>query len=210
MADAKISALTTGIPVRADKVPYADTVGGVLTKTATFTDIVDKAVKMAGSAPAQTPAANTDTYITGSTIDIAGRLQVGSILKWKIVVTKTAAGAAAPVWNVRFGTAATTSDTSRLALTGATQTAAIDHGVFEVALVVTTASATGVCSGFVMLMHNLGATGLGGAGTNAAFRATSAAFDMTVASLKAGLSVNTGASAAWTINQVFTEAYNLV
>lgn len=210
MADTKPSAFASGTPARTDLIPYIATPGGTPTnKQATVDTIIGKAVRQSGSAPAQAITAATDTYVTGSAIDVASKLQVGTILKWRIVVTKTAAGVAASVWVVRFGTAGTTSDTARLTLTSSTQTAAIDHGVFEVTLVVTAIGASGVVSGFVLLDHNLGATGLGGAGTTSTFQATSATFDTTVASLKAGISVNSGASAAWTVNQVFTEAYNL-
>jgi hypothetical protein len=210
MADTKVTGMSTGVPAVADVFPYVDIAGGNNNKKSTVASVIDKAVKVAGAAPAQAITAASDTYLTSSAIDVSGRLQVGSILKWRVIVTKTAAGVAAPAWNVRFGTAGTTSDTSRLALTGSTQTGAIDTGVFEIMVVVTAVgAATGVVRGFVMLQHNLGATGLGGAGTNAAAQASSGLFDTTTVGLKAGLSVNTGASAAWTVNLIFTEAYNL-
>jgi hypothetical protein len=203
------------IMVRSDIASQAQAEAGTNTTTLMTPERVKQAAAVlamkppliAASAPAQAIPANTDTYITGSNIDIAGRLKVGTLLRWKVQVSKTAAGTAAPVFQIRFGTAGAIGDTSRISITMAAQTAAVDVGVFEVSLFVTTAGASGIAQAYVLLNHGLAATGLQvGSGGH---RAASGAFDMTVASLKAGLSVNTGASSAWTVNLSAYECFNL-
>src|SRR5882672_8803482 len=59
-----------------------------------------------------------DTYLTGSNIVVPQHLlQAGATLKWRLITTKTAAGVAAPTWNVRVGTLGTIADASRLLFT---------------------------------------------------------------------------------------------
>lgn len=157
------------------------------------------------STGAQAISANTDTYITGSMLDIPnGKLAAGSRILWRFVATKTAAGTATPVWNVRFGTNGSTADTSRITFTGDAQTGAIDTAFIEIVLTVRSVSATGVIEGMYRLNHNLATTGFATKNTNI-IAVTSGAFDNTVNGSKIGVSVNTGASAAWTFTQVQAE-----
>jgi hypothetical protein len=150
-----------------------------------------------------------DTYLTGSGLQIPSlSVQAGMIFIWEFIVTKTAAGVATPIYQVRIGAAQTTADTSRLTLTGPAQTAAIDIAKIRIVVTVRSVSPTGVIQGHIHLQHNLAATGF--ANTPAGFSAiqgTSAAFDNTaLGGLFVGLSVNGGAAAAWTIEQVFADA----
>jgi hypothetical protein len=160
------------------------------------------------SAADQGPGFAVDTYLTGSNLLVGGRLKVGSILRWKIVATKTAAGIAAPIWIIRFGTAGAIGDTARCTMTSPAQTAVIDTAVWEIFASVRSIGAAGVVASSVGCMHALATTGFsistGGA------RVTSAGFDTGVAGLQAGISVNGGTSAAWTVHQVQAEACNLV
>lgn len=154
----------------------------------------------------QGPGFATDTYITGSNLLIGGRIKVGTILRWTIHATKTAAGLATPIFIVRFGTAGAIGDTARCTLTGPAQTAALDTGTFVVVGIVRAHSATGVVKASVDLDHSAAsAAGFG----NCDAQVTSGAFDTTVAGLQAGISVNGGASAAWTVQGVTAEATNL-
>ena len=58
---------------------------------------------------AQTPTAETRTYITGSNIKVpAAKLKIGTILRWTFNMTKTAAGTAASTVDIAFGTLGTT------------------------------------------------------------------------------------------------------
>lgn len=70
------------------------------------------------STSAQGAGFSTDTYLTGSSINIpSSGLKAGTRYHLVFSVNKTAAGTATPIINVRFGTGGTTSDTSRLTFT---------------------------------------------------------------------------------------------
>lgn len=151
-----------------------------------------------------------DTYITGSALAVGGVSGAGTVLRWCGTVTKTAAGTAAPIFNVRFGTAGTTADTARHTFTGVAQTAAIDTGFFEITVVVRSVSATGTSHGTLRFEHFNTTTGLANKAQVQLIQNVSATYDNTSASLIAGLSINPGASGVWTVYQVTAEAFNLV
>lgn len=149
----------------------------------------------------------SDTYVTNSDILIPSfGVQAKTKFKWVISMSKTAAGIATPVYTIRIGANRTTADTSRLAITGPAQTAAADVGVLTLIVTVRSVGASGVIQGSVNIDHNGAATGF--ANNNAsAVEATSAGFDNSaLGGSYIGLSINGGASAAWTITQVMTEA----
>lgn len=153
----------------------------------------------------------SDTYLTGSEIAIpAGRLKAKSIYRCKFNVSKTGAGTATPIINIRIGTAGTTADTSRGTLTWSAQTAVADEGQFDVVAVFRTVGSgtSAVLQSMGTLNHRLSVTGLG-TGVSETEVATSGGFDSTVASSIIGLSVNGGTSAAWTVNLVTAELSNL-
>lgn len=149
-----------------------------------------------------------DTYLAGSAFNVYGRLKVGSVLSWNVSATKTAAGAATPIWSVRFGTAGTTADTARLTFTGLAQTAIADTAYFYIVMVVRALGASGIVSGTYTLAHPLAATGFATQATDVK-QATSATFDTTVTNLIAGVSVNPGTAGVWTIKDVAMTAANL-
>ena len=157
----------------------------------------------------QSITAATVTYITGSAITTAN-IQAGTVVTWDISVTKTAAGTAAPVWTVRFGTTSSTSDSTLLTFTGAAQTAAADTGMITIKCVFRTVGSgtSAVLAGHYSLVHQLDQTGLstGGGGAYVA----SSGFNSTTASSFLGITVNSGAAAAWTINQVMTKIENII
>jgi hypothetical protein len=78
----------------------------------------DSARASSNSNNADQTANAADTYLTGGNLSIAGRLQTITRMHWLVTATKTAAGIATPIWNVRFGTAGSTADTTRLTFTG--------------------------------------------------------------------------------------------
>jgi len=144
---------------------------------------------------AQGAIATTEVYLTNSGLQVPSYgMKVGMTFVWYISAVKTGAGTAAPVWTFRIGNAQTTSDTSRLALTstGAQVATAMD-GTLIATLRVRSVGASGVVDG------NGGAGpanfGGGGSGASSSFDNTS-----TIAGQYVGLTVTTGASAAWTIN----------
>ena len=155
----------------------------------------------------QSIPANTVTYITDSHISTAS-IKAGTVITWNISVTKTAAGTAAPAWTVKFGTAISTADTTILTFTGAAQTAAVDTGMFTIQCIFRTVGSgtSAVLVGHYSLVHQLDQTGLS-TGNGGAF-ATSAGFNSTTANAFLGVTVNSGASAVWTVNQVFVKMEN--
>ena len=156
------------------------------------------------SVAAQGAGFASDTYVTGSGLLIPGfGLQPGMVFRWQISASKTAASVAAPVYTVRIGAAQSTGDTSRIALTGAAQTAAADVGMLTVLVTVRSVSASGVLAGAVAWTHNAPATGFA-ANDAGAVEGVSAGFDNSaLGGLYVGLSINGGASSAWTITQCF-------
>lgn len=152
----------------------------------------------------------SDTYLAGSVVSIPqGKIKIGTKYRVRFNVVKTAAGVAAPVINVRIGTAGTTADASRAALTFAAQTAVVDEGEFEIEVVFRAAGAAAIIQAMGILGHRLAATGLSTSNNSVAVALSVAAFDATLANLKMGLSVNGGTSAAWTVNIVSADLVNL-
>jgi hypothetical protein len=156
---------------------------------------------------------SSDTYLTGSNIAIpSGRLKATTIYRCTFNVVKTNAGTATPILNIRFGTAGTTSDTSRGQHTFTAGTAAADEGVWDVWAVFRTVGSgtTAVLQSLSRITHKLSVTGITGTGaTSEAEIATSGGFDSTVASSIIGCSVNGGTSASWTVSLVAAELINL-
>lgn len=163
--------------------------------------------RQAHNASVSTPAAGfaADTYLVGSSIAVpASQLKATTKYRCRFTVSKTAAGVATPIITLRFGTAGSVADAARCTLTFAAQTAAIDEGVFEVEAVFRTVGAAAVVQAVGILAHRLSVTGLSVDATGMKL-STSAGFDSTVAGSIIGLSVNGGASAAWTIALVSAE-----
>lgn len=158
----------------------------------------------------QAPAATTRTYIAGSAIAVAsGKMQIGTCFRWRLNLTKTAAGSAASTFDICVGTAGTTADTARVSFTKPAGTAAADEGVVEIfAICRGPLSASGVFVGTFGLTHNLAATGHAVIPC-VAVTTISSAFDVTVASSIVGLCITTGASDVITIENVQAEAWNL-
>lgn len=149
----------------------------------------------------------TDTYVTDSDILIPSfSLQARTMFRWVFSVSKTAAGTAAPAWNIRIGANRTTADTARLTINGPAQTAVADVGVFVLYVTVRSVGVSGVIQGTISLNHNNAATGLAN-NDGGVVEATSAGFDNTALGGQfIGISLNGGASAAWTMTQARAEA----
>jgi len=154
-------------------------------------------------------ASAADTYITGSSLTVVNRLKVGTMFFLDFTMTKTAAGTATPITSVRFGTAGTTADTARLTFTGDAQTAAADTGTIRIVLVVRgPIGASCVVHGNYIMQHELATTGFDNAEDNI-LQVTSAAFDVTVAGLIMGVSINPGASGVWTFQKASIIGINM-
>lgn len=161
------------------------------------------------STAAQTPAATTRTYITGSNILIpAGGLQIGTCFRWTFNMTKTAAGTAASTFDIAFGTAGTTADTARVSFTKPAGTGVIDEGTVTInAIVRGPIGASGVVVGQFNMTHNLSATGHATI-PSVDVNTVSAAFDVTTPT-NIGICINSGTADAITIQLVFAEAWNI-
>lgn len=208
MADTKISALTAAsVALGADEIPVNE---AGTSKKATLTQVQALIQVCNYSVASQTITAATLTYITGSKITVpVGKLRIGTILRWKFNITKTAAGTALSTYAVYVGTNGTTADTARLSFTKPAGTGVIDEGFIEITVIVRgPLSASGIIVGEFVLSHNLAATGHAVI-PNVVVNVVSSAFDVTVANLFVGICVTTGASDAITIQQVVAEAVNL-
>jgi hypothetical protein len=168
------------------------------------------------STTTQAITANTDTYITGSRCVIPattgrGSIKAGTMYRVRMHASKTAAGAQAPVFTVRFGTAGSTADTSIGVITFASQTAAVDEGRVEINCTwLTIGSGTSATMrAWGALSHRLAATGFSTSNESCILAATGAGHNSTLASAGVGVSVNTGTSAAWTLAMVQVELINL-
>jgi hypothetical protein len=151
-----------------------------------------------------------DTYLTDSDILLPSfGMQARARIVWTVSASKTAAGVATPIYNIRIGAARTTSDTARLTLTGPAQTAIADIGTLTVMVTVRSVGASGVLQGTAWWVHrgtaaNTTTSGTGFANdTSGHVEATSAGFDNSaLAGQYIGLSVHSGTAGVWTVTQV--------
>lgn len=158
----------------------------------------------------QSPAAATRTYIIGSTVQYpaAGRIQIGTLYRWRFNMTKDANGTATSTIDVAFGTAGTTADTARVSFTKPAGTAVADEAWCEVhALVRGPLSASGVVTGEFSLIHNLAATGHAVIPC-VVVNTISSGFDVTLPTF-VGLCLTSGTADNITIQQINTEVFNL-
>jgi hypothetical protein len=147
----------------------------------------------------------TDTSIEGSVLPFQNA-EARARLKFKLWLTKTAAGVAPPSFKIRVGPKGDLTDTARLTFAGPAQTAAVDAAVVEIDVIVRSsgkATAT-VISGVMRMVHNLDSTGFAVIGTPVV-PATSAGFDSTVRDLVASLSIDSGAAGVWTVTGITAE-----
>lgn len=197
MPDTKISALTAVASIEAAD-EFAVNEAGV-SKKATAAQIETYINKTPNfSTAAQSITANTVTYLTNSGILIPPEgIVAGQMYRWYLGISKTAAGTATPIWTPRIGSAQTTADTTVLTITGTAQVATLSGSLIIITCLIRTASATGVIVGSV----NTGAASFGIGGN-----VVSGSFDTTgKAGQRFGICVNSGASAAWTVNAVKAE-----
>lgn len=149
----------------------------------------------------------TDTYVTRSNLIIPSwGLQAGTTFLWQIVASKTAAGTATPIYRIRIGANASTADTSRLTLTGPAQTAAISNGTLFVSVTVRAIGASTIIQGAAWWDKSASNAGFANNISGHAVGTSAAFSDSGIAGQFIGLSINGGASAAWTITQVTSEA----
>lgn len=196
---------------------------GATWKTALAIDRASGAVSLPNTPPVAVPASvlyaqalvpqgpgfAVDSYLGGSAIAVpAGRVKAGTRYVLSFDVSKTAAGTAGAILTLRFGATGGLGDAVLGALTFPVQTAVADDGRFTLEVTFRSAGNAAVVVAVASLSHGLSATGLANM-AGPLRRVVSAAFDATAANLQIGLSVNGGASAAWTISQVQARLENL-
>lgn len=154
--------------------------------------------------------ASTTALLTGSTLAVpVDKLRIGTVLRWRIAVTKTNAGTAAVSFLVKLGTAGTTSDATVLTLALPTATGAVDTAFIDIEVTVRgPLSGSGKLQGTLRMTHNLSATGFATIPC-VAVTALSGNVDVTVANLIASIACTTPASTVLTFVQVNAEASNL-
>ena len=162
------------------------------------------------STATQAPGAGATTYLTNSNIAIpAAKLRIGTIIRWTLVFSKTAAGTAARAHLIKLGTNGTTADATIITLTSGTPSGAVDQGRQVITCIIRgPLSASCIASGCSFATHQLSTTGLFPNETEILI-VTSGTFDATTANLIIGLAVTTGASEALTYEQVIVEVLNL-
>lgn len=156
----------------------------------------------------------TDTYLTNSDLLIPSfSLQAKGTFMWTMSASKTAAGIATPIYNIRIGANRTTADTARLTLTGPAQTAIADIGTLCIMVTVRSVGGAGVIQGSAWWVHTGTAANTTTSGTGFAndstghVQGTSAGFDNSnLGGSYIGISINGGTSAAWTVTQIIGEA----
>lgn len=212
MGTVKTTNLPAGsVPVDADLVPVEQPSSGTLNKVtmAQLRAYLGNTIRNQ-STGAQALTAATRTYLTNSNLAVpVGKLRIGTVLRWRFNITKTAAGVATSSIAVVVGTLGTTGDTDRIIFTKPAGSAVADEGWVEIeAIVRGPLSAAGIVTAEITVTHNLAATGHM---LQQQFVANlqSAGFDVTVANLIVGLTMTTGAADAVTIQQLTAEAYNL-
>lgn len=162
-------------------------------------------IYLAGSTAAQSSTFASDTYVTGSFIVMPSAPRAGSIYRCSFDMTKTAAGTATPILQVRTGTAGTTSDTSRTSHTFAAGTAAASTARISVdCLFRSVGSGTSAVLTTTAVITNTGTTGVIGAASGVV-QTQSSGFDSTTASLGIGISFNGGTSFSGTVQRVQAE-----
>lgn len=198
-------------PAAGQIVLYADSVSKRLT-TKNDAGLVDTLDDNTNFSTANQTGFAADTYLAGSSILIPrGGVRAGSMYYLRFDMVKTAAGTAAAVLTIRYGTAGSVADAARLTFTFGAGTAAIDTGFFEIWAHWRNAGASSVLVGVASCSHALAATGLISTGASGVgiLNATSSAFDSAPTDSIIGASFNGGASFAGTNVLVQSEAVNL-
>jgi hypothetical protein len=144
-------------------------------------------------------ANNSDTYILGIYTDCLTTPE--TIITFKGLVTKTAAGTASPIFNVRVGNNQSLSDAIIHQFVCYNQTAHSDVGEFEIRLVVRVRGLNGVSHASFRFNHRNTTTGFANVAQVQLIENTSNTYDNT-GEYYIGLSVNPGNSASWTFKQI--------
>jgi hypothetical protein len=213
MADTKISGLpAVTTPAGTTEIPVNE---AGTNKKLTLAQINAYAEPVSAASVAAQTLGTADTYVTGSGLTVVpSRLQAGSFYRCVIDLAKTAAGTAIAVATVRMGTLGTTGDAAICTLTfPSAQTAAVNNGTLRIYVNFRSVGAgtAAVVQAILNLELQTAAVGFisAGAAIGPPVRATSAGFNSSTVT-KIGVSINAGASSAWTTQLVQTDLLNIV
>jgi len=159
------------------------------------------------SVPAITAQAMTATitHLKGSLVPIPPQgLQVGTVIRWTVTLTKTAVGTAASVFNIKMGTAGSTSDANIATFTTGLGTAVVDTGKVVIDLTIRTLGASATAMAHLTFTHNLAATGWLVIPI-AEIDGTMAAFNSTTAGQYLSVTMTPGATIVPTVQQCYAE-----
>lgn len=147
-----------------------------------------------------------DTVVTGSRVIVPSTgLWVGAVYHVRLSLSKSGAGTAQPIWTVRLGINGTTADAPQWTHTGVLQTAIAETGYYELICTLRTIGATGVLQGSLTVVRTGGAAATGLASVPVVEVSGAAADKSWVTAQGILLSVNAGASSAWTVTQCVAE-----
>lgn len=157
----------------------------------------------------QTINAGLSALLVGSVLAIPStKLRIGTIFRFRISVSKTAAGTAGNTFIFRLGTAGTIADPAILTFTLPVGTAVVDQADIEIIVVIRgPLTASCIAQGLFTMVHNLQITGFATVPC-VVLKATSAVFNANTP-LFASLSCTTAALTVLTFQQVQAEALNL-
>jgi hypothetical protein len=210
MADTKISGLpAASAVVDANEIPINE---AGTTKKVTALQMAAYIGDSIQNASVADQAINATTaYVTNSNLAVpVGKLRIKTILKWRIQVTKSAAGTTAGCAVLfKLGTGGVVGDATILTFTFGTPTGVADVGFIDVVVIIRgPLSASCIATGEAILTHGLAATGFSTLVVEVK-QATSGTFDATTANLIAGIAITTTTASVWTVTGVVAEAKNL-
>ena len=210
MADTKISALSAATAVAdANEIPINE--AGTTKKITALQVGAYMGNKLRNASVADQVINATTAYVTNSNIPVpAGKLQIKTVLRWRIHLTKSAAGTTAGCAVLfKLGTNGSNADATVITFTFGTPTGVADKAVIDVEIIIRgPLSASCIAEGMAEMAHNLSATGFSTL-PGEVIQVTSSTFDATVANLIAGLSITTTTASVWTITGIIGEALNL-
>jgi hypothetical protein len=210
MADTKISGLPAASAVAdANEIPINEV--GTTKKITALQLLAYTGDSLQSASVADQTITATTAYVTNSGLPIpVGKLRIKTVFRWRIMVTKTAAGTTAGCAVLfKLGTGGVVGDATILTFTFGTPTGVVDTAVIDVEVIIRgPLSASCIATGMARLTHQLDATGFSTLHTEVK-AVTSGTFDATTAALIAGLAITTTTASAWTITGISGEAKNL-
>lgn len=150
------------------------------------------------------PTAGANFYLPSSSVPV-NQLVAGSVVRWRVSMTKTAACTGTPVFQVTLGTAQTTADAVIATATGVAQTAAVDTGWVDIEMIVRGVTASSAAAWCMRIAHKNATTGFQNQVQDQIFNGTTANQNWTTAGLYLGLMfnpTNTGANGVWTFQTI--------